>query len=140
MQSAAWLWKNQDEMADLEDREVAPEPICGRAWNAGRTRARRSRGVIVPSSKMLDDFSSLKCISQPTLEILKELKFVKPTAVQKATIPLFLGHKDVSVDACTGSGKTLAFVVPVIEMLHRLEQRLLKNQVPGTTCYAKVSF
>lgn len=38
------------------------------------------------------------------------------TPVQAITIPLFLGNKDVLVEACTGSGKTLAFLLPVVEM------------------------
>ena len=41
----------------------------------------------------------------------------KPTAVQKAVIPLFMQHKDVAVEAITGSGKTLAFVIPIVEMI-----------------------
>jgi len=41
------------------------------------------------------------------------------TPVQQATLPLFLGHKDVAAEACTGSGKTLAFVVPVMELVLR---------------------
>lgn len=39
--------------------------------------------------------------------------------MQKATIPLFLSHKDVVVEAVTGSGKTLAFLLPVLEILSR---------------------
>ena len=75
------------------------------------------------------DFASLDGISPQTLQVLTQLGFDKPTAVQTATIPLFLGHKDVAVDACTGSGKTLAFIVPVIEKLRRLEQQLQQTQV-----------
>ena len=43
--------------------------------------------------------------------------FSKLTPVQAATIPLFLSHKDVLVEAITGSGKTLAFAIPVVEIL-----------------------
>ena len=41
------------------------------------------------------------------------------TPVQAATIPHFLTHKDVLVEAATGSGKTLAFAIPVIEIMLR---------------------
>ena len=34
-----------------------------------------------------------------------------------STIPLFLGCKDVAVEAVTGSGKTLAFIIPILEKL-----------------------
>lgn len=55
---------------------------------------------------------------KPTLEALKKENFVKPTAIQKASIiPALLG-KDVLGAAKTGSGKTLAFVIPILECLH----------------------
>ena len=41
------------------------------------------------------------------------------TPVQQATIPKFLAHCDVAVEACTGSGKTLAFVIPVVQLALR---------------------
>ena len=41
--------------------------------------------------------------------------------------------QDVAVDACTGSGKTLAFIVPVVEKLRRLEEKLKLHQV-GAWC------
>merc|ERR1712137_246560 len=54
-----------------------------------------------------------------TLKVLKENQFIKTTPVQVHTLPLFLNHKDVAVQACTGSGKTLAFAIPLVEMLQR---------------------
>ncbi|KAI9749392.1 MAG: ATP-dependent rRNA helicase spb4 [Lichina confinis] len=48
--------------------------------------------------------------------------FDRMTPVQASTIPLFMGHKDVVVEAVTGSGKTLAFLIPVVERLLRLEE------------------
>ncbi|KAM9841026.1 ATP-dependent RNA helicase DDX55 isoform 2-T2 [Aulostomus maculatus] len=51
------------------------------------------------------------------------------TPVQAACIPLFMGNKDVAAEAVTGSGKTLAFVIPVIELLLRREEKLKKMQV-----------
>ena len=55
--------------------------------------------------------------------------FERTTPVQASTIPLFLAHKDVVVEAVTGSGKTLAFLVPVIERLLRLEEPTKKHHV-----------
>jgi ATP-dependent RNA helicase DDX55/SPB4 len=51
------------------------------------------------------------------------------TPVQASTIPLFLKHKDVVVEAVTGSGKTLAFVIPILERLARQETRLRKSEI-----------
>lgn len=55
--------------------------------------------------------------------------FQRMTPVQASTIPLFMKHKDVVVEAVTGSGKTLAFVVPVLEKLIRRERKLHKNDI-----------
>lgn len=55
-----------------------------------------------------------------------KLEFVNPTPVQKAGIPLFIGHKDICVESCTGSGKTLTFLLP---MFHRL---MTQEAVKGT--------
>ena len=51
------------------------------------------------------------------------------TPVQANCIPLFMGHKDVVVEAVTGSGKTLAFLIPLVEKILRLEERTKKHHV-----------
>jgi ATP-dependent RNA helicase DDX55/SPB4 len=51
------------------------------------------------------------------------------TPVQASTIPLFMKHKDVVVEAVTGSGKTLSFVIPILERLIRREEKLRKNEI-----------
>ena len=58
--------------------------------------------------------------SNVTSCVLKESGFSKPTPVQSACIPLFVGNKDVAVEAVTGSGKTLAFLIPIIEKIQTL--------------------
>jgi ATP-dependent RNA helicase DDX55/SPB4 len=55
--------------------------------------------------------------------------FDRMTPVQAATIPLFMGHKDVVVEAVTGSGKTMAFLIPVVEKLLRVESAIKKHHV-----------
>ncbi|PIL24178.1 transporter [Ganoderma sinense ZZ0214-1] len=54
---------------------------------------------------------------------------IQMTPVQASTIPLFMRHKDVVVEAVTGSGKTLAFVIPILEKLIRRERKLAKNEI-----------
>ena len=51
------------------------------------------------------------------LKAVAELKFVEPTPVQAAAIPLALEGRDLRVTAQTGSGKTAAFVLPVLNRL-----------------------
>lgn len=55
--------------------------------------------------------------------------FDKMTPVQASSIPLFLGNKDVVVEAVTGSGKTLAYLIPIVEKLLRLSDPIKKHHV-----------
>ncbi|KAH7106405.1 DEAD-domain-containing protein [Auriculariales sp. MPI-PUGE-AT-0066] len=63
------------------------------------------------------------------LDVVASLGHMQMTPVQASTIPLFMNHKDVVVEAVTGSGKTLAFVIPTIEKLLRRERPLRDNEV-----------
>ena len=55
--------------------------------------------------------------------------FERMTPVQASTIPLFMAHKDVVVEAVTGSGKTLTFLIPIVERLLRLEEPIKKHHI-----------
>ena len=109
----------------------------GRALHGhGQKRSRRSQANSLKASIMSPistvgtrAFKEFTELSTESLAVLSQLGFVHATPVQEAVIPLFCGFKDVAVDACTGSGKTLAFVLPIVEKLRRLEERLLKHQV-----------
>ncbi|KAF9075786.1 DEAD-domain-containing protein [Rhodocollybia butyracea] len=63
------------------------------------------------------------------LDVIESMGHTKMTPVQASTIPLFMKHKDVVVEAVTGSGKTLAFVIPVLEKLIRRERKLRTNDI-----------
>lgn len=68
-------------------------------------------------------------LSEWILDAVSCLGFERMTPVQASAIPLFMGYKDVVVEAVTGSGKTLSFLIPVIERLLRLEEPLKKHHV-----------
>eukprot|EP00941_MAST-03F_sp_MAST-3F-sp1_P006341 g6341.t1 len=69
-------------------------------------------------------------LSQQSLDAINSsFGYTDMTPVQAATIPLFLSHKDVAVEACTGSGKTLAFILPTIEILRRRDTALKHHEV-----------
>ncbi|KAF2262745.1 DEAD-domain-containing protein [Lojkania enalia] len=68
-------------------------------------------------------------LSEWILDAISYMGFTKTTPVQDAAIPLFMGNKDVVVEAVTGSGKTLAFLIPVVERLLRLEAPIKKHHV-----------
>jgi ATP-dependent RNA helicase RhlE len=61
-------------------------------------------------------FTQLKLIP-PLLQAVKELGFVRPTAIQSDAIPPALQGRDVIATAQTGSGKTAAFLLPIISRL-----------------------
>ncbi|OCH95054.1 DEAD-domain-containing protein [Obba rivulosa] len=82
------------------------------------------------SSGYAGQWSSLPTSLTPwILEVIQSMGFDQMTPVQASTIPLFMRHKDVVVEAVTGSGKTLAFVIPILEKLVRRETRLRKNEI-----------
>jgi hypothetical protein len=75
-------------------------------------------------------FDELKpALRADSLAVLSAQGFVAATPVQAAVIPLLTTNKDVAVEACTGSGKTLAFILPLVEILARLEDPLTKYKV-----------
>lgn len=67
----------------------------------------------------LPSFSTLS-LSSPMEKAIKEMGFQQMTEVQARCIPPILAGKDVLGAARTGSGKTLAFLIPAIELLHKL--------------------
>lgn len=91
------------------------------------------KSVAESSSDSTKDVSSLSSfasvrppLAQGILDYVKSQKFDRMTPVQAATIPLFLSHKDVAVQAVTGSGKTLAFLIPICQMLLSSNERSSK--------------
>ncbi|GBE82071.1 ATP-dependent rRNA helicase SPB4 [Sparassis crispa] len=75
-------------------------------------------------------WSSLPTTLTPwILDVIQAMGFTQMTPVQASTIPLFMRHKDVVVEAVTGSGKTIAFVIPILEKLIRRERKFKKNQI-----------
>ncbi|KAL8864872.1 MAG: hypothetical protein Q9198_009595 [Flavoplaca austrocitrina] len=63
------------------------------------------------------------------IDAVDSMGFKRMTPVQVSTIPLFMTHKDVVVEAVTGSGKTLAFLIPIVEKLLRLDDPIKKHHV-----------
>ena len=55
-------------------------------------------------------------LAQWLLDYLGSMGYEKPTPVQKATLEIFRGNKDVVVEAVTRSGKTLSYIIPVVEV------------------------
>ena len=91
------------------------------------------------SKAVLETIDSLDFQKMTPVQVIdKQLWFKKQTKLnftktfllfQSAAIPLFLDRKDVAVEAVTGSGKTLAFLIPILEILSKLESPLKPNQI-----------
>ncbi|KAL9612679.1 MAG: hypothetical protein Q9204_008944, partial [Flavoplaca sp. TL-2023a] len=63
------------------------------------------------------------------IDAVDSMGFKRMTPVQASTIPLFMTHKDVVVEAVTGSGKTLAFLIPIVERILRLDDPIKRHHV-----------
>jgi ATP-dependent RNA helicase DDX18/HAS1 len=74
--------------------------------------------VIDPNASSL--FQDLGLSSQ-TMRGIKDMGFTDMMPIQKRAIPTLLAGNDIVAAARTGSGKTLAFLIPAVELLHRVE-------------------
>jgi len=61
-------------------------------------------------------FASMN-LSRPLMKAIEEMKFVHPTPIQAATIPVAMAGRDICGCAATGTGKTGAYMLPVLERL-----------------------
>jgi len=62
-------------------------------------------------------------LSAPLMARLNANKFEIPTPVQEGAIPPALEGRDVLATAQTGTGKTLSFLIPIVELLQKVEAR-----------------
>ncbi|KAK4884334.1 hypothetical protein RN001_000605 [Aquatica leii] len=56
-------------------------------------------------------------LSRPLMKAITQMKFIHPTPIQAATIPVALLGKDIYGCAATGTGKTAAYMLPTLERL-----------------------
>ena len=84
-------------------------------------------------------FSELE-LSEPTMRALEEMGFKTMTGIQEKAIPPLLTGKDVLGAARTGSGKTLAFLIPAVELLHRLKFKPRNGEYPSIFCFVDVFY
>jgi ATP-dependent RNA helicase RhlE len=69
-------------------------------------------------------FSDLSLI-QPILSALHTQGYHTPTPIQAQAIPLILAEKDILGCAQTGTGKTAAFAIPIIQLLHSQQTKVV---------------
>lgn len=78
--------------------------------------------VVCPRIASDNKFSSLDGhVCESLLKAVKEMGFTTMTEIQSRAIPILLKGKSLVAAAKTGSGKTLAFLIPAIELMHKLK-------------------
>eukprot|EP00741_Cyanophora_paradoxa_P000732 tig00000441_g705.t1 len=115
-----------EEQAEAE--EAKPDIRDGKPSDRDKKRARpvaapggmeRVEAVVagIISEKRFDEVE----LTEQTSKAIVEMGFTHMTEVQARCIPPALEGRDILGAARTGSGKTLAFLVPCIELLHKLK-------------------
>ncbi len=56
-------------------------------------------------------------ISEFVIPTLKKMNFLRPTDIQKETIPFAIDRRDILASAQTGTGKTGAFAIPLVSSI-----------------------
>ena len=56
-------------------------------------------------------------VSEPLTRAVRDVGYETPTSIQRKTIPILLGGRDVIGQAPTGTGKTAAFALPILQKL-----------------------
>ncbi|KAI6248557.1 ATP-dependent rRNA helicase [Erysiphe necator] len=88
---------------------------------------------MAPPSETKKDLRTWATVTPPLtkwiIDAVTTMGFAKMTPVQASTIPLFMGSKDVVVEAVTGSGKTFSYLIPVVEKLLRLDEPIKKHHI-----------
>ncbi len=64
----------------------------------------------------VNEFAQLD-VSEDVLKALDDMGIKTPTTIQRKTIPLMMGGRDIIAIAPTGTGKTIAFGIPMLEYI-----------------------
>lgn len=112
--------KDKKEKREKVSRTTEPEQESEPVQETEEESAIHANSVAVNSILSDATFESLP-ISDKTKEALKSMGFERMTHIQARAIPDCLAGSDVVGAAKTGSGKTLAFLIPIIELLTKVQ-------------------
>ena len=128
---------NSDESSEeeLSDDELVEDAVRTKEGDARRKQRKRKKGGVgeetgveiqveeaegemeeAPEYNTDASFYTMN-LSRPLLKAIEELRYVHPTPIQAATIPVALLGRDICGCAATGTGKTAAYMLPVLERL-----------------------
>jgi len=111
--------QNKIQMNNLKNtltREIKEENLEIAQEKQEKVFIKKNEGVF--SLKTFEDLP----INDYLKKTLAKKNFETMTKIQKKSIPILLQHKNVIVKSETGSGKTLAYLIPVFEMLSKLNK------------------
>ncbi|CAB3407937.1 unnamed protein product [Caenorhabditis bovis] len=102
-----------------EEGEAREEQEIGD--NDDEVESSEASGTKVSEFLTKTTFASLEGkVNDHLLKAVDKMGFTTMTEIQAKSIDILLEGKDVLASAKTGSGKTLAFLIPAIELLHKL--------------------
>jgi len=105
---------------DKNEEEENEEEVETKEKNEDATKLEDlpGSGASLPPSR---EFKSLENhVSERTLKGIEEMQFTSMTEIQYKTVMPLLQGRDILGAAKTGSGKTLAFLIPGVELIHKL--------------------
>ena len=125
---------NSDESSEeeLSDDELVEDAVRTKEGDARRKQRKRKKGGVgeetgveiqveeaegemeeAPEYNTDASFYTMN-LSRPLLKAIEELRYVHPTPIQAATIPVALLGRDICGCAATGTGKTAAYMLLVL--------------------------
>uniref|UniRef100_A0A646QG17 ATP-dependent RNA helicase n=1 Tax=Hemiscolopendra marginata TaxID=943146 RepID=A0A646QG17_9MYRI len=110
----------QEPQSDYEEDEEASRTISKDGEEKTESGEDNSQ---IPGTSFIsldNKFTSLN-VAEETLKAIQEMGFETMTEIQQKAIPHLLEGRDLIGSAKTGSGKTLAFLIPAIELIHKLK-------------------
>lgn len=103
------------EAVQEDDQEVEAPIIAEPSSSSSSSEVVKARTIFSDQS-----FEALP-ISDKVKEAIKSMGFSMMTEIQAKSIPECLAGSDLVAAAKTGSGKTLAFLIPMVELLNRVQ-------------------
>eukprot|EP00978_Attheya_sp_CCMP212_P024638 scaffold77762_cov49-Attheya_sp.AAC.3 len=100
----------------------APTPEIPDEYNAND-----DDDVMLPARALLGGM--VPTLSEAARKALSNAKFVEPTPIQRAALPVLMRGESAILHAATGSGKSLAYLLPITEALWRTHEEEGGDQI-----------
>lgn len=114
--------RETDKVKWLNSRTEVPKGKKAVRSNAVKSAGKPKTLEIEAAPFAAQSFSELG-LPQSLIERLESERFVTPTDVQSAAIPVILKGHDVVIQSYTGSGKTLAYLLPILAKVGPLKKK-----------------